>query len=400
MGLAQAIDATTVEQLLARGSLKWTYPPAGEIGAFVAEMDFGVAPAIRSALQAEIERANFGYLPPSMEADLGAAVATWQSDRYGWAVAAEDIHSLPDVLKGLELAIRHFSRAGSPVVLPTPAYMPFLLVPSYLGREIIQVPMLNNNGCYTMDLDGIEAAFAAGGNLLVLCNPHNPAGRVYTREEMLALATVVDRHRGRVFSDEIHAPLVYPGGASHVPYASLSPVTAGHTLTATSASKAWNLPGLKCASMVVTNDADREVWGSLGLFATHGASTPGVAANIAAYASGAGWLAEVLDYLDGSRSLLADLIAERLPGVVFRPPDGTYLCWLDFRALAFPMSPGEFIQRRAAVLVNDGEAFGRSGTGFVRLNMATPRPILREIVDRIARAVTKLGCPADEGVDP
>jgi cystathionine beta-lyase len=189
-----------------------------------------------------------------------------------------------------------------------------------------------------------------------------------------------------VFSDEIHAPLVYPGGPRHVPYASLSEVTAGHTLTATSASKAWNLPGMKCATMLLTNDADRARWDEMGTFATHGASTLGVAANIAAFRDGEPWLEEALAYLDGNRRTMADLVAERLPGVVYRPPDGTYLSWLDFRALQLPTSPGEFIQQRAGVVVNDGPTFGASGDGFVRLNLATPRPILTEIVDRIARA--------------
>jgi cystathionine beta-lyase len=387
MSLADTFDATTADQLRSRGGMKWTTPKAGEIGAFVAEMDFGAAPVILQALESELARTNFGYLPQTMEASLGEATAAWQRARYGWTVADEDVHSLSDVLKGLELSIKHFSRPGSPVILPTPAYMPFLIVPGYLGRDLIQVPMVNDNGYYTIDLDAIDAAFAAGGDLLVLCNPHNPVGRVYTPAEMLALSEVVARHGGRVFSDEIHAPLVYPGAQPHIPYASLSDLTAGHTLTATSASKAWNLPGLKCATMIVTNDADRETWASMGLFATHGASTLGVAANIAAYSGGGPWLAQVLDYLGCNRTLLAELVAERLPGVVFRPPDGTYLCWLDFRALELPVSPGDFVHERAGVVVNDGPTFGEGGAGFVRLNMATPRPILTEIVDRIAGAL-------------
>jgi cystathionine beta-lyase len=405
MSLVDTIEGTTAEQLRACGSLKWTVPAAGELGAFVAEMDFGTAPPIIAALQAEIGKTNFGYLPPWMAAELGDAVAAWQRDRYGWSVPAADIHPLPDVIKGLELAITHFSRPGSPVILPTPAYMPFLSVPPFLGREIIEVPMINDDGYYTLDLAGLDRAFAAGGHLLIFCNPCNPLGRVYSPEEMAAVAAIVDRHGGRVFSDEIHAPLVYPGGPRHVPYASLSDVTAGHTLTATSASKAWNLPGLKCATMLVTNDPDREAWEQLGMFATHGASTPGVAANTAAFRQGGPWLAEVLAYLDGNRRLLADLLAERLPDVVFRPPDGTYLCWLDCRSLNLPASAGEFVKDRAGVVVNDGPTFGEPGKGFLRLNMATPRPILAEIVDRIARAVDDLRSagvaagPVREGVD-
>ena len=387
MSLARAFDALTAAELRARGSLKWTVPGAGEIGAFIAEMDYGTAPVVIDAMRRELDKDSFGYLPPWMAAELGEAVAAWQRDRYGWDVDGADVHPLPDVIKGLEVAITHFSRPGAPVVLPTPAYMPFLSVPPFLGREILQVPMINDGGYYTLDLAGIDAAFAAGGHLMVLCNPYNPLGRVFGRTELLALGEVVARHDGRVFADEIHAPLVYPGGPRHVPYASINAVTAGHTLTATSASKAWNLPGMKCASMLLSNDADRRRWAGLDHFATHGASTMGVAANIAAFREGASWLDEVLDYLDGNRAAVAEMLAERLPGVAYRPPDGTYLSWLDLRPLGLPHPVGEFVRERAGVVVNDGADFGAPGAGFVRLNLATPRPILAEIVDRIAHAV-------------
>jgi cysteine-S-conjugate beta-lyase len=344
-----------------------------------------------AALERELARSNFGYLPPAMADDLGEAVAAWHRDHYGWAVPAGDIHPLPDVIKGLEVSMTHYSRPGTKVILPTPAYMPFFSVPPFFGREVIEVPMINDDGFYTLDLPGLERAFAAGGELLVLCNPCNPLGRVYTRAELLAVADIVDRHGGRVFSDEIHSPLVYPGGPVHIPYASISGVAAGHTLTATSASKAWNLPGLKCAAVLLSNYADRAIWEEIGFFTSHGASTPGVAANIAAFRDGGPWLSEVLDYLDGNRRALADLLAERLPEVRFRPPDGTYLCWLDFRAVDLPVSPGEFLLERAGVMVNDGPACGTAGAGFVRMNIATPRPILTEIVDRIAVAVQGAG---------
>src|SRR6516225_4623464 len=185
--------------------------------------------------------ANFGYLSPVLADRLAAACAEFQLRRYGWAVDPALVHHVPDVIKALQIAITHFSRPGSPVILPTPAYMPFLSVPGFLGREIIQVPMLEENGFFTFDLGGIEDAFRAGGDLLIFCNPCNPLGRVFTADEITQLTGVVDRHGGRVFADEIHAPLVYPG-PRHIPYASTSDAAAAHTLTATSASKAWNLP--------------------------------------------------------------------------------------------------------------------------------------------------------------
>ncbi len=389
---AEQIDATTVEMLRSRGSVKWTVPGPTGLGAFVAEMDFGAAPPILDALAKLSADANFGYLAKPLADELAEACAQWQQDRYGWSVDPQSIHPLPDVIKGLEIAITHFSRPGSPVILPTPAYMPFLSVPPFLGREIIEVPMHNDHGRFTLDLDGIDKAFRDGGHLVIFCNPYNPLGRVFSPEEMTALTEVVDRHGGRVFSDEIHAPLVYRG-ARHVPYASTSDTAAAHTLTAASASKAWNLPGLKCAEVILTSDGDRDIWEGMGMFASHGASNPGVVANTAAFRDGGPWLDNVLDYLDGNRALLATLLDKHLPEVVYRPPDGTYLAWLDFTALDLPVSPGKLVTEQAEVVVVDGPAFGTGGPGSLRFNFATPRPILTEMVERMAAAVRDPSLP-------
>jgi cystathionine beta-lyase len=374
--------------LRARGSFKWAAPGPGGFGAAVAEMDFGAAPAILDALAGLSADANFGYLPPFLAEELSAACAEFAKRRYGWDVDPALVHHVPDVIKALELAITRFSRPGAPVILPTPAYMPFLSVPGYLGREIIQVPMRGDRGFYTLDLDGISAAFRAGGHLLIFCNPYNPLGRVFTRPEMTELSAVVERHGGRVFADEIHGPLVYPG-ACHIPYASTSDLAASHTLTATSASKGWNLPGLKCAQVILTNEPDRQRWDEMGMFAAHGASNPGVVANIAAYRHGEAWLDEIVGYLDESRRLLAGLLSRHLPGIGYRPPDGTYLAWLDCAALDLPGSPGELVTSRARLTVVDGPAFGEGGAGSFRLNFATPQPILAEMAERIAAALSE-----------
>jgi cysteine-S-conjugate beta-lyase len=384
--LRQAIDATTAPMLRARGSFKWTAPGPDGFGAAVAEMDFGAAPAILEALAGLSADANFGYLPPFLADELAAACAEFEQRRFGWKVDPADIHPLPDVIKALEISITHFSRPGSPVILPTPAYMPFLIVPGMLGREIIQVRMRDDNGFFTLDLDAIEDAFRAGGHLLVFCNPYNPLGRVFTEAEMTQLTEVVDRHGGRVFADEIHAPLVYPG-ARHIPYAATSEAAAAHTLTAVSASKAWNLPGLKCAQAILTNATDRERWEQMGMFASHGASNPGVVANIAAFRHGQGWLDDIVSYLDDSRRLLADLLSRHLPRVRYRPPDGTYLAWLDCTAMDLAGSPGALVTDRARVTVVDGPAFGAGGEGAFRFNFATPQPILAEMVERLADAL-------------
>jgi cystathionine beta-lyase len=378
---AAEFDRIDVGTLRRAGSVQWSmYPEA--IGAFVAEMDFGTAPPVTAALHAAVDAAAFGYLPAGAVEQMSAAYAAWSRDRYGWAVDPVDVRPVADVVAALTLAIEHFSAPGTPVVLPTPAYMPFVSVPPRLGREVIEVPLTAD---HRYDLDALAAAFEAGGDLLILCNPHNPVGRVLTAGEMLAIADVVDRYGGRVFADEIHAPLVF-GGARHLPYASLSPVTAAHTLTATSASKAWNLPGLKCAQVVLTSDADRETWAGIGPLAEHGAATLGVIANTAAYESGGPWLAEVLSYLDGNRRLLGQLVADLLPGVVYAPPEGTYLGWLDFRATG-PADPAAYFLEKAGVAMTDGALCGEAGRGFGRLNFALPRPVLREAVERIAAAM-------------
>lgn len=385
-------DQITAGELRGRGSVKWTNGGPDVIGAFIAEMDFGAAPAIQAALHEAVTRAEFGYLPSHLDTQLAQSCANWQRAHYDWPVDPGRIRPLPDVLKALEAAITVFSRPGSPVILPTPAYMPFVTLPGRLGREVIAVPMPLDGDRYVLDLDGIDAAFKAGGHLLVLCNPCNPVGRVYTRDELTAVADVVARNGGRVFADEIHAPLVYPGGR-HIPYASVCEEAASHTVTGTAASKGWNLPGLKCAQLILGNDADAAVWSEAGWLYEHGASTLGVRASIAAYTEGEAWLSEVMGYLDGSRMLLGELLAAGLPSVGYRPPEGTYLAWLDCRALGLDSGglgggPAEFFLEKGKVLLTDGADCGDAGRGYVRLNFATPRPILTEMVRRMASAVS------------
>jgi cystathionine beta-lyase len=380
-----SFDVLTEASLREGRSLKWTrYGTA--LGAFVAEMDFGTAPAVLQSLRETVERGQLGYATPEAAGEMARACAAWQARRYGWEVPAAWITPLADVVAGLQAAIERFTAPGTPVVLPTPADMPFLAVPGALGRELIQVPMVERYGRMAYDLDGIAAALAGGSGLFVHVNPHNPLGRVFDVEEQLALAEVVDAAGARVFADEIHAPLVYPG-AAHRPYASLSPETARHTVTATSTSKAWNVPGLKTAQLILSNAEDVEHWARVGFMYGHGASTPGLLAATAAYDEGEAWLDDVLAYLDGNRHLLAELLADRLPQVGYTVPEGTYLAWLDCRRLGLDGPAGAFFLERAGVALVDGPECGPPGTGHVRLNFATPRPVLTTIVDRMAVAL-------------
>lgn len=384
---AHAFDALTADRLRDNGSLKWTAFP-GAIGAWVAEMDFPLAPPIATALHDAVDRGLFGYLPPSLVTGMVEAYVSFAADRYSWKVDPDRVRPVSDVLTALEHTITQFSRPGSPIILPTPAYMPFLTLPGGLGREVIQVPMLRDaDGRYTYDLDALDAAYRAGGHLLVLCNPHNPIGRVLEPDEMLAVAEVVDRHGGRVFSDEIHAPLVYPGHR-HVPYASLDETTAGHTLTATSASKAWNLPGLKCAQIVLSNDADVQLWNQVGRRVEGGASTPGVLANRVAYAEGRNWLDDTVAYLHGNLTRLGELLDGT--GIGYRAPEGTYLAWLDCRGLDLSEAAtgvADHFREHAGVALTDGGLCGEEGHGFVRFNAAMPRPVLEQAVSRMLESL-------------
>lgn len=378
-------DAITTQGLREAGSLKWTLFPE-TIGAWVAEADFGVAPEITRAVTASMQTGFTGYLAPSLAVKLQQATAAWHADHYGWDIAADDVRLVPDVLAAFEFVIESFTAPGAAVIVPTPAYMPFLTVPQRLGRRVIEVPSREVGGRWSMDLDAVAAAFADGGELLVLCNPHNPLGTVATREELRQIAEVVADAGGRVFSDEIHAPLVY-APATHVPYASVSDAAAAHTITATSASKAWNLAGFKCAQLIFSNDESRAAWDAVEGWPGHGTATVGVIAQLAAYTEGEAWLASVVDYLDGNRRLLVDLVAEHLPGVTVTLPEGTYIAMLDFRATGLTGDLGAWFREHAGVSMTDGAACGAAAVGFTRIVFATPRPVLREVIERIGTAL-------------
>ncbi|WP_375405396.1 MalY/PatB family protein [uncultured Amnibacterium sp.] len=377
-------ETPDIAELRARGGMKWAAFPEA-IGAFVAEMDFGLAPAIRRTLHEQVDLARTGYLPRAASDALADATVAWCADRFDWAIRPDRVKPVADVLAGLDLVLRRYSDPTRPVIVSTPAYMPFLKIPELMGRPIIEVPSIAVDGRSELDLAGVAAAFAAGADTFVLCNPWNPVGRVLTREELVALSEVVDGFGGRVFADEIHAPLVF-GQHRHIPYASVNAVAANHTITAVSASKAFNLPGLKCAQLILSNDADAERYGSVAGLASHGASGLGVAATTAAYRESGEWLDAVRGYLDVSRRRLGLLLDERLPQVGYRMPEGSYIGWLDLRALDLGELPADVILERAGVALTDGAACGEAGRGFARIILATPQPVLDEIVDRLARA--------------
>lgn len=383
MDLTAQFDAITVEELARAGSTKWSRDP-DTIGAWIAEMDFGTAGVVTEALHEHVRSAQFGYTPSSAKDSLARAFSGFAYRRYGWEVDPSAVRPAADVLAVLGAMIDHFSTGK--VIVPTPAYMPFLTLPGVHDRDTIEVALVRDGDRWVYDLDALGAAFDDGGELLVLCNPHNPVGRVLERDELLAIADVVDTKGGKVFSDEIHAPLVFNGHA-HVPYATLDERTAGHTITATSCSKGFNIPGLKCAQAILTNEFDAQRWAARCGAVEDGASRPGIVANVAAYDHGGPWLDAVLAYLDRNRAALGELVTQRLPGVGYTPPEGTYLTLLDMRETGLGDDPAQRLRTDAGVLLMSGPACGEAGVGHARLTFATPLPILQEIVERIAHVL-------------
>ena len=375
-------DDITAEELFRVGGSKWSrYGDA--LGAFVAEMDFGLAEPIKQVLHEAVDAGLSGYVSPVWDEQLKQATADFVGRRYGWQVQVKNVLTAPDVLTGMMITMKHHLKPEARVILPTPAYMPFMFLPQMTGHDLVQVPMIRTETTWELDFDAIEDVFQ-DGDMFVLCNPHNPIGKVYTRDEMVRLSEIVERHHGRVFNDEIHAPLMLDGN-THVPYPSINEVANAHTLTAMSASKAWNLAGYKCAQLVL-NDDDLLTAKDFA-FELHGSATPGVLANIAAFTQSEEWLEEVTAYLEGNHQRLVELVAEELPGAVFVPNQGTYLAWIDLEALGLEGKPSDFFLEKARVALTDGGACGDIGKHSVRLNFATPRPVMEDMVRRMGEAV-------------
>lgn len=388
--LHASFDAITTKQLRAQRGMKWSAHPQ-RIGAFVAEMDFGTAPAVSQALHEAIRGDRFGYPTMSLFEELGSATSQWLQARHHWQVAAEVVRAVPDVIKALEVMMRFHLPASSTIVVPTPCYMPFIPLIEQLGHRAVQVPLVKHDGgADLLDFQPIEEALAQtspGQRAVLLCNPHNPVGRVYRREELLKLCEIVEQQGARVMADEIHSPLVYQGH-THIPYASISAAAASHSITTVSASKAFNLAGLKCAQILYTNPDDLRIWQQQGHLLTSNSVSPlGIMASIAAYREGGDWFDGVLDYLQGNRDLLSQFVSEQLPRIGYREAQGTYLAWLDCSALRLPKPLGAWFGRRADVVLTDGAECGDGFEDCVRFNFALPRPILQQALQQIARAI-------------
>ncbi|OMC48664.1 cystathionine beta-lyase [Mycobacterium sp. IS-2888] len=392
------LEELTLEQLRLRTSMKWRAHPADVLPLWVAEMDVQLAPTIADALRAAIDIGDTGY--PAGHA-FAEAVGEFASRRWQWHdLEVRRTATVPDVMLGIVETLRLVTDRGDAVVVNSPVYAPFYAFVSHDGRRVIESP-LDADG--RIDLDALEEAFtcacASGGKAAyLLCNPHNPTGAVHTFDELRRVAELARSFGVRVVSDEIHAPVILPG-ARFVPY--LTVPGAENAFALTSASKAWNLSGLKAALAIAGPEsaADlRRMPEEVG----HGPSHLGIIAHAEAFRTGGAWLDALLPGLDANRALLGDLVAEHLPGVKCLRPQGTYLAWLDCRALGFDeekteglavvadlSGPARWFLDHARVALSSGHVFGTGGAGHVRLNFATSQAILTEAVSRMGRALAQ-----------
>lgn len=389
--LASIFDHVDPQRLHERGSAKWAAGP-DMIGVGVAEMDFDPPIEVTETVHQRVRLGDLGLSHPRAVDAIVSSFCEWASDRWEWSVDRSLVVPVGDVMRVLDFCIQHATDPGAGVVVPTPAFPAFLSVPRDWGRPVLETPMVREAGRWSLDLEHLEHCFRAGGRLMILCNPHNPLGSFCSLGEMRDLAELVDKYNAVVFADEIHAPLVYRGGRSpagernFVPYASSSAAAGRHTITGTSAAKGWNIGGMKAALMVLPK-GERNPWASTSMVLSHGASTLGMWATAAAFRDARPWLDATLDYLDRSRHLLDELVAEHLPGVRYRVPESTYLAWLDFRDVPVGEAPSQFMRERAHVLLDDGRSYGAAGQGHIRLNFATSHELLSKAVSSMGAAL-------------
>ena len=364
-----------------RHGLKNSYHGDHVVPAWVAEMDFGLAPAIAEALETAIDRALTGYPYPILEEACAAAATGFWQDSLGWEVPASWVYPAPDVIAGCRRAIELLTAPGSAVVVHSPVYFPFYNMIEDARRDVVEVVSDRDaEGRYVLNLDGIERAFDDGAGSIVLCSPWNPTGRSFERSEIEAVCDLARKHAVRVIADEVHAPLTYEPG-SHVAAASVDPES---VVTVTAASKAWNLPGLKCAQVVLTNERDREKWEPHFTPDRVGVSTFGLVASEAAYRNGRDWLDAAMERLRSNSGLLGDLLAEHVPELAYQPPEATYLAWLDFSPYNLT-EPAEFLLSSAGVALTAGGPFGSGAESFARLNFATEPEKLIELCERMGK---------------
>ncbi len=368
------LDALTLPELRRRQSAKWRTHPPDVLPLWVAELDVPLAPVVRAVLRAAVDDGDTGYAAPAV---LRQAFAAWAARRQGWPVDPERCWPVADVMVGVGEALKVLTSPGDGVVVCPPVYAPFTTVPAEYGRRVVPVPLSRAD----LDLDGIDAALARGARAVLLCSPHNPLGRVWRADELAALSEVVARHDALLVSDEIHAPLTLPG-ATFTP--ALTAVSC-RAVAVVSASKAFNLAGLKAALLVAGDDDVQRSLSRMSVHVGQRVGHLGVLASVAAYDGGDDWLDALLGHLDRNRELVADLVAQHLPAAGLHRPDASYLSWVDCRGVV--EDPGAFFLEHARVALVDGAELG--APGFVRLNHGTTRAVLEQALQQMGAALRR-----------
>ena len=375
------LRSLTAERLRSKRGAKWEARDA-DYCAWVADMDFPVAPAIRDALRAVIDGDEFGYPNwggPFSRSPAAKMFPARMSERFGWEPTYERVHDMIDVIQGVRASVHHLSSPGDGVVLHMPAYHPFIGTIDEMERRLVPVDWTGD----AFDYDDLEERLSASGaSVWVLCHPHNPLGYVFETAELERIAEIAARHDLTVISDEIHADLTMPGHA-HVPFESLGPEVSARTVTVTSASKAFNLAGLRWAVLHAGSDRMQQALRALPGHYLGAPNVMAVTATVAAWTDGAAWLDAVIAVLDENRHALTGLLAEQLPAVMYEPPEATYLAWLDCRALELGDDPAATFRERGVEL-SPGPQFGDLGNGHVRINLATSPTVLAETVRAMA----------------
>jgi cysteine-S-conjugate beta-lyase len=377
----------SVAELRARPGIKWHRYADDVLPAWIAEMDFHVAEPIQAACGRLVDGRAYGYDGANTEQSLADTFASYMREQFGWQVGADGVVPVADLVQAQFAAVSAFTERGQGVVVQTPIYPPFLNAVRETDRRIVEHRLVDDGNRYVLDAATLPDMFDDQAPLLLLCNPHNPTGRVFERHELEAVAALAVERQLVVLADEVHADLVYPG-YQHIPFASLGPDVAARTITVTSATKAYNIPGLKCGLMHFGSDELRERFrASFPNRLIGKVSSFGLEATIAAWRDGLPWLHQVMEVLGTNRDRVTQYLASELPELQHHAPEATYLAWLNCRGLGLPASPYEFLLEQARIGLNDGAEFGPPGAGCVRLNFATAPAILDQILERFVSAV-------------
>ncbi len=369
-------------------SAKWNYYSDDVLPLWVADMDFSSPEPVIRALRERVEHGIFGYGCEPQE--LRELLVARLQHLYSWSVSPDAIVFLSGVVPGVHVSCRAFVQPGEGILVQTPVYPPIVRAAETMGRVSQEMELTREvDGTYSIDMDTFRAAIDDRTRLFVLCNPHNPVGRVFRRDELEHMAEACLQNRVIICSDEIHGDLIF-SESRHVPIASLSPEIAAQTITLMAPSKTFNIAGLQCAFAVIPDPALRQAFEATRRGLVDHPNILAYIAATAAYRDGGPWLAQVLRYLEANRDYLLAHAAEYLPGILIGKPEGTYLAWLDCRQAGIPGDPHAFFLEQARVALNDGASFGRGGEGFVRLNLGCPRSLLQEGLARMRAALESL----------